>query len=68
MLYTRSKPGWTMLDAYIIDRIRREKEKREQNGSFIPLHVPRRDRPSLPRTEEDADDATRGSVVVDLHV
>ena len=57
-----------MLDAYIIDRIRREQEENERRQQ-IPLHIERQP-PEPPPTEQDRDDRTdpRGSVVVDFHL
>lgn len=55
-----------MLDAYIIDRIRREREQRDSEDARIPLHIevppelPPDIRPEMPR------DSERGSVEIDL--
>jgi hypothetical protein len=61
-----------MLDAYIIDRIRREREARE---SFqLPLHIeipppePPRYRPPEDEREEEGDDGQRGVVIVDFTI
>lgn len=61
-----------MLDAYIIDKIRRERESRE--GERIPLHieVPRDDafEPDRDRERRDRDDehTDRGVVIIDFNV
>jgi hypothetical protein len=58
-----------MLDAFIIDRIRRERERRE--GSRIPLRVelpvPQPPRPSgeRDRVPEDPDDPERGTALIE---
>ncbi len=55
-----------MLDAYIIDRIRREREREKRDGAFVPLHieVPRDERPQDPKP--DADEGERGSTEIDF--
>jgi len=58
-----------MLDAYIIDRIRRERERARRDGAQLPLHIepPRPDR--RPAADEKPEDRPeRGSVVIDFHV
>ena len=59
-----------MLDAYIIERIRRQREERRE-GDFVPLRieVPTPPLPSHDRekdTEEERPE--RGSVVIDFRV
>ncbi|MCA9572942.1 MAG: hypothetical protein KC656_34130 [Myxococcales bacterium] len=58
-----------MLDAYIIDRIQKERSREQQrDGAFIPLHieVPREERePDLPPREEEQD---RGSTQIDFRL
>jgi hypothetical protein len=56
-----------MLDAYIIERIRRERE-RARKEPFLPLHIEdtRRPRPSPEVTEEH--EQKRGSVVIDFQL
>lgn len=58
-----------MLDAYIIERIRKERENNQQRGALIPLRIetPRYE----PAPEEEApttDESDRGSIVVDFHL
>ncbi len=55
-----------MLDAYIIDRIRREREQEHRRGGRVPLHID--DRPAPPRKRDDdtaEDRPERGSVIID---
>lgn len=59
-----------MLDAYIIDRIRREREQRERrDDAFVPLHI---DQPVPPPSERDRrredEPSDQGSVEIDFHV
>ena len=60
-----------MLDAYIIERIRRERDAAREQGGFIPLRIdvpeepPPRGEPS--KTERD-DSADRGSVIIDFSI
>ena len=58
-----------MLDAFIIDRIRQQREERRE-GDFVPARIevppeppPRRDDDRRDR-EEDSD---RGSIIIDFH-
>ena len=57
-----------MLDAYIIERIRRERDNDRQRGAVIPLHI------EVPRPTPDAsddkpeEDHDRGTVVVDYQL
>jgi hypothetical protein len=56
-----------MLDAYIIERIRREREQRRRNGVQIPLHI----EPPPPDTgregKEKREEAPgRGTTIVDF--
>ena len=62
-----------MLDAYIIDRIRKEREAREQEDRRIPLHIenhviehPREDREE--RDERGDRPGERGAVIIDFQV
>jgi len=57
-----------MLDAYIIERIRRERDTDRQRGAVIPLHieVPRRQPEAREDQREEEDD--RGSAVVDYQL
>lgn len=59
-----------MLDAYIIDRIRREQERARQKDVRVPLHIDHPRPPSVPPPAEPPreDEPERGSVVVDFHV
>lgn len=53
-----------MLDAYIIDRIRRERERERQKDARVPLHIDHRPpRPAERKDEKETPD--RGSVIVD---
>lgn len=56
-----------MLDAYIIERIRRERDAEKGRGSLIPLHieVPSQ-RPESVQEEPEEDE--RGSTVVDYQL
>jgi len=58
-----------MLDAYIIDRIRREREEQDRRQSRVPLHI---EPPPPPRRDEAPDhgehDSDRGSTVIDFHL
>jgi hypothetical protein len=61
--------GWPVLDAYIIERIRREREE-PRESPFIPLRI---DTPQEPPPYDDARDETRreeerGSVVIDFSI
>ncbi len=59
-----------MLDAYIIDRIRQERDRSQRRNSQIPLHIdelPAERRPA-PKPEPRHDDPERGSIVVDFHL
>lgn len=60
--------GDPMLDAYIIDRIRREREQ-SRKGAQVPLHieVPRPPPPPENREREE-DRGDRGSTVIDFLV
>lgn len=54
-----------MLDAYIIDRIRREREAEQQRGAVIPLHIETPEpRPEV-RKERPVEDEDHGSTVID---
>lgn len=60
-----------MLDAYIIDRIRREREQSEQRDARLPLPLEDRPYPEPPRQTPDHDDKPteeRGSVVIDFQL
>ena len=56
-----------MLDAYIIDRIRREQERQRRNGAQIPLHIepppPERGRERKDKRDDKSD---RGTTIVDF--
>ena len=58
-----------MLDAYIIERIRRQREER-RDGDFVPLRieVPTPPLPSHDREKDEEDRPERGSVVIDFKV
>ena len=61
-----------MLDAYIIDRIRREQERQQRENARLPLyideHPPPPDRPRGPRDDSEGESEERGSVVIDFSV
>lgn len=52
-----------MLDAYIIDRIRKEREQSEEQSSQIPLYID--DRPPPPQPQPEPQDSGRGTVIID---
>ena len=58
-----------MLDAYIIERIRRQREER-RDGDFVPLRI---EVPTPPlqgpeREKDEEEKPERGSVVIDFRV
>ncbi len=62
-----------MLDAYIIDRIRREREREREEGAFVPLRIdvpadnsPPRNPPSAHEDAEPQQD--RGSIIIDFNL
>ena len=57
-----------MLDAYIIERIRRERDQRQDERKQIPLYIDERPPREPPRDEEKAPGSERGSVIIDLTV
>ena len=61
-----------MLDAYIIDRIRREREQAEQRDARLPLPLEDRPLPEPPtppaHERDDAPKEERGSVVIDFQL
>ncbi len=70
MFSLRPDRGEPMLDAFIIDRIRREREREQrEDGAFVPLRidVPRPQHP-IDREEIEEEESPRGSVVIDFHV
>ena len=58
-----------MLDAYIIDRIRREREVEHENGSFVPLRIETPREPG-PHDEDEKPEPSqeRGSIVIDFNL
>lgn len=59
-----------MLDAYIIERIRKQREERRDGASApMRIEVPQ-EQPSAPahQPDRDEDDSDRGSVIIDFHV
>lgn len=54
-----------MLDAYIIERIRREREADRANGSLIPLRIEVPEEGPPPKDEAEPV-VERGSVVIDF--
>lgn len=59
-----------MLDAYIIEHIRRERERAHREGAQVPLHIePPRPTPAPRRHDErEEENGERGSVVIDFLV
>jgi hypothetical protein len=60
-----------MLDAYIIDRIRRERQAERERGTLVPLRIeqPRRDPPPpAPEGAQPPDEQERGSIVIDFQL
>ncbi len=57
-----------MLDAYIIDRIRRERELEQREGAFIPLHIEVPQPPPLQPAEEVEREPERGAIIIDFLV
>lgn len=60
-----------MLDAYIIERIRKDGENNRSRGALIPLRIeqPRREpSPSSSPSVEDEEVEERGSVVIDFQL
>ena len=55
-----------MLDAYIIDRIRREQEENRRQTQ-VPLHI-ERPPPERPTEEEHEERKDRGTTVIDFHL
>jgi hypothetical protein len=57
-----------VLDAYIIDRIRRERDREREEGSFVPLRIepPPRAAPAEPPVEEREQENERGSIIIDF--
>jgi len=56
-----------MLDAYIIERIRREQERQRRKGAQIPLHIePPPPEDGRPRKEIHEDRPERGTTVIDF--
>lgn len=60
-----------MLDAYIIERIRRDQDRSRHRNSQRPLHIEQpRERSEHDRRDREPEQPTsdRGSVVVDFHL
>lgn len=57
-----------MLDAYIIDRIRRERERTHRESARLPLHIERPEPPGPSEQTTDEDVPERGSAIVDYRV
>ncbi len=57
-----------MLDAYIIDRIRREQERQIRDGAQIPLHIepPPPPAPQDQRKDQPEDGPERGTTIIDF--
>jgi hypothetical protein len=58
-----------MLDAYIIERIRRQREDRRE-GDFVPLRieVPQPPLPVPDREKDEEDKPDRGSIIIDFRI
>lgn len=57
-----------MLDAYIIERIRKDQENNRGRGALIPLRIEQpRQQPREPETSEDEIE-DRGTVVIDFQL
>ena len=57
-----------MLDAYIINRIRKERDQREDERKQIPLYIDDRPTRKPPQDREQPPGTERGSVIIDLTV
>ncbi len=58
-----------MLDAYIIDRIRREKEAPNKRGvQRVQIEAPRPDRRPPPPSREEDPVRERGVVIIDFNI
>ncbi|MCB9778982.1 MAG: hypothetical protein H6742_10495 [Alphaproteobacteria bacterium] len=59
-----------MLDAFIIEKIRREREQQERERPRLPMHRPELDDRTLEPRPEREDDAERdgGAVIVDFTI
>lgn len=69
LMLRQDTDGGGMLDAYIIDRIRKERERREQHDRRIPLHIENHvERPPEREKERPDDGHDRGSVIIDFQV
>jgi hypothetical protein len=56
-----------MLDAYIIDRIHRERDRARKQDVRVPLHIDRpQPAPDPGKPERPDDEGERGSVVIDF--
>jgi hypothetical protein len=56
-----------MLDAFIIDHIRREREAEKERGSLIPLRI-EVPRPAPDAAPEAREDEERGSADIDFQI
>jgi hypothetical protein len=70
---TAPVPEAPVLDAYIIDRIRRERERVRERDSRVPLHIepprpPAEQIDRRPVAEDVPGRSDRGSIVVDFHL
>ncbi len=57
-----------MLDAYIIDRIRREREREREEGAFVPLRIDVPAGNSPPVHDEAEPQEDRGSIIIDFNL
>lgn len=56
-----------MLDAYIIERIQREREREEARRRRVPLRI-EKPPPSTREDRPESDPPERGSTVIDFHL
>jgi len=57
-----------MLDAYIIERIRKEKALEQQERAQLPLHIEKRPVSPQDRRPEDSTSDEHGSLDIDFQV
>jgi hypothetical protein len=55
-----------MLDLYIIDRIRQERERAKREGNRIPLRIERPEPPPPTAQTEEEEEQKRGAIVIDF--
>ena len=62
--YRREEETQPMLDAYIIERLKREREER-QRDELRRIEAPQRPTPRRDRAERREEDTDRGVVIID---